>query len=355
MGTVNSMAIKPNGRVAYYDRLRILAMIGVVLVHVCAGTVTELAADRQALGFTWHLVNLLDSASRFAVPIYLMLTGALLLEDDRALSLRDILKRRIVPVAVPLALWTVIYGVLRFLWQGLLGEDFVPTKALSSLLSQPVEVHLWYLYALIAIYLVMPFLRLIIKYAPRKLVVYGVVLWLIYSSLMRSAGGLFPQLQLPNYGNMDVLGGYLGYVLLGWVLATTERVPKRSWLIAGAVVCTLTTAVATYLMTKSAGELNAVFYQYFMPNVVGQSVCVFLCMRATPETASPWCAPVAELAFGVYVTQQLFVVLLTPLLRILPAILTPLLAPAVVAILSVILTVLLRKTRVTRLLFLGGR
>ncbi len=351
MGTANSMATKPNGRVAYYDRLRILAMIGVVLVHVCAGTVTELAAD----GFTWHLTNLLDAASRFAVPVYLMLTGALLLGDDRALSLRDILKRRMVPVAVPLAVWTVIYGVLRFAWQGMLHEDFVLTQALSSLFSKPIEVHLWYLYALLAIYLVLPFLRLIVKHAPRKLIVYGVALWLIYSSLMRAAGGLFPQLALPVYGNLDFLGGYLGYVLLGWVLATTERVPSRPLLITGAVVCTLITTAATYLMTRSAGELNAVFYQYFMPNVVGQSICVFLWMRTTSETASSWCAPVAELSFGVYLTHQLFVVLLTPLLRILPAILTPLLATPIVAVLSVILTVLLRKTKVTRFLFLGGR
>lgn len=50
-------------------------MLGVILIHGSALYLEELAAGGQALGAAWHLVNLLDSFSRFSVPVFLMITG----------------------------------------------------------------------------------------------------------------------------------------------------------------------------------------------------------------------------------------------------------------------------------------
>lgn len=58
---------------------------------------SEVAADGQTLTFGWHLANVLDAASRFAVPLFLMLTGALLLGSDKALSVKHLLSRRLPP------------------------------------------------------------------------------------------------------------------------------------------------------------------------------------------------------------------------------------------------------------------
>ena len=73
-------------RIGYYDALRVAAMIGVILIHVCAQAATDLAAEGQTLGIGWHAANLLDSLGRFAVPVYLMITGgAASREAERAL------------------------------------------------------------------------------------------------------------------------------------------------------------------------------------------------------------------------------------------------------------------------------
>ncbi len=58
---------------------------------------------RQTLTFGWHLANVLDAASRFAVPLFLMLTGALLLGSDKAfVRKKHLLSRRLPRVLVPL-------------------------------------------------------------------------------------------------------------------------------------------------------------------------------------------------------------------------------------------------------------
>ena len=96
-------------RIGYMDGLRAAAMVGVILIHVCAKAATALAADGQALGVSWQLANLLDALGRFAVPAYLMVTGGLLLGSDRALSVRETLRRRVVRIAAPLVFWTAAY------------------------------------------------------------------------------------------------------------------------------------------------------------------------------------------------------------------------------------------------------
>lgn len=84
-----------------------------------------------------------------------------------------------------------------------------------------------------------------------------------FSSLWRAAAGPDPGAALPDYANLDILGGYLGYVLLGWLLTTTERTPSKGLCTAGFLAGLLVTAGGTWFMTRRAGELNGVFLPVF--------------------------------------------------------------------------------------------
>lgn len=353
--TVETRPAQSGGRVAYYDGLRIAAMVGVILIHVCAKYATSLAADGQALGIAWHLANLLDAAGRFAVPVYLMITGGLLLGSDSSLSVGTVLKKRVVRVAVPLVFWTAVYIVL----QAATVTDYDWKAAVLSLFSQPAEVHLWYLYALIAVYLLLPLLRLIVKYAPRRLLWYGVGLWLIFSCLWRAAAGLIPALALPDYANLDLLGGYLGYVLLGWLLSTQPRTPRRGLCLAAALAGAAVTAAATWVMTRRAGELNGVFYQYFMPNVILTAAGVFLWFRGMGEKRmrppSPVWQALSGLSFGVYLSHEVFVRLLEPVFAPLPAAAGMLLLSAAVLLISLAVSWVLERIPGVRFVTLGER
>lgn len=294
-------------RVGYYDALRVAAMIGVILIHVCAQSATRLAADGQALGVGWHVANLLDSLGRFAVPAYLMITGGLLLDGQP--SLRTVYRKRIPRVAVPLLFWTVVYLVL----QAVMVEGYDWKSAIGGLVGNPAEIHLWYLYALIAVYLLLPFLQLLVHHAPRPLLWYGIALWLVFSCLWRAAAGLIPALELPAYANLDLLGGYLGYVMLGWLLSTQERLPGKGACVAAAVIGVVITAAGTWLMTWRAGELNAVFYQYFMPNVILAAAGIFCLFRRKVRGSCAWLRRLSGLSFGVYLVHEVFLRLLNPL------------------------------------------
>lgn len=345
-------------RVGYYDWLRIAAMAGVILIHVCALFATDLAAGGQKLGPAWHLANLLNSFSRPAVPLYLMITGALLLPRDDSLSLAVIGRRRIVRVAVPLLFWSAVYILLKTF----MVEGYSITGAITALVHEPAEVHLWYLYALIAIYLLLPLLRLIVKHASQTMILYIIGLWVLFSSLWRAAAGLIPALALPDYANLDILAGYVGYVLLGHVLATIKKVPSAlitmGIYVAGGVV----TTAATWIMTGRAGELNGVFYQYFMPNVLVMAAALFLAFRKLgeardgmrmPGKAGKVVSALSSLSFGVYLIHEVFLRVLQPLMAGMFNTLAIIVLAAAVFVLSLAASFLLMQIPYVRFVTLG--
>lgn len=342
-------------RLACYDRMRVLSVVAVAAASIANRLVNWGAADGQKLGFTWHLANLVDSAAQFAVPLILMVVGALLLGKEESADLKAVLRRRVLTLLLPLAVWSVIYALFRFVWQGVSGENFVLSEAVRSVLHTPTASHLWVFYLLIAVYLALPLLRVLVQHAPRSLLIYAVVLWLIYSSVWPALSALFPALALPSYGSLTVLAGYLGYPLLGWLLATAKTVPHTRWIVTGWVSGVLITAISTALLTASAGEANLVTYQACMPNIVLMSVCAFLFCRAydRPTVFSPWLTPMAQHAFGMYAVHELLALLLQPLMQRIPGLVSLLFFPALVWLLSLVLAVFLRRTKGTRLVFLG--
>lgn len=342
-------------RLACYDRMKVIAVLGVMMGTISNILVNQEAAERKALGFTWHLANLMDCAAQFAVPLILMMVGALLLQKEESADFKAVLHRRVWYLFIPLSVWTLVYFLFRLIYSGVLKDGFVAVDAIRSLLHTPVVSHLWLFYLLLALYLLVPFLRLLVQYAPRKLILYGVVLWFIYNSLWPALSALWPVLALPSYGNLSMMGGYVGYLLLGWLLATTEQVPSPTSMAVGWGVLSVLTAIFTALLTKEAGEANLVLCSPLMPNVVLMGVCAFLFCRAfdRPTVFSPWLSPMAQVAFGVYAVHELFVLLLTPLIRLIPGVVSLLFAPILVGIASLIVVAFLRQTPVTRLLFMG--
>ncbi len=344
-------------RVACFDRIRVIGMAAVVYSAVCGLLIQQGAADGHVLTFSWHVANLFGAATQFAVPLLLMGLGALLLEKESSVSLKEVLRDRVLMLLIPLAVWSLIYMVFRFLWQGPMGEQIMPADMLRSLLNTPAAPHLWLFYLLIAVYLLLPFLRLLVQHAPRGLILYATILWIGYNSFFPILSGLFPNLALPAYGSANPLGGYLGYLLLGWLLFTTEWRPSRRLMLIGYGISVIATAIGAALMTHSAGEANVVFYQAYMPNIILMSIFLFMVCRDFDRSTvfSPWLPPMAQFSMGMYGVFELFYLLLVPVMRSIPLIVSFLFAPPLIWVLSLISVAFMRRVKIVRLLFMGDR
>ena len=93
-------------RILSYDILRILAILAVVMIHTsCQGFYT---LPVNTTSFKTSL--LLDSLSRFAVPIFVMISGALMLDETKDLSSKKIFKKTLT-LFIALCVWSFVYSV----------------------------------------------------------------------------------------------------------------------------------------------------------------------------------------------------------------------------------------------------
>ena len=135
----------------YLDYLRVFAALSVVWMHT--------AADGLRCGVTrgWHLMNLVTSLAFTAVPLFLMISGYLLLSDARTLRTDLLLRHRIPRLLLPLVGWTLVSALWSCLRWGMPFGDFL--RLFVGGLYNPILVPYWFIFALLAIYLVSPLLR----------------------------------------------------------------------------------------------------------------------------------------------------------------------------------------------------
>ena len=97
----DNLCIK-NNRIVYFDILNILAILAVVAMH-CNGIVHGNPRIRA-----WNTSLIVDCIFYWAVPIFLMLSGATLMKYRERYDTKNFFKKRFLKVFIPLCFWSII-------------------------------------------------------------------------------------------------------------------------------------------------------------------------------------------------------------------------------------------------------
>lgn len=164
------------------------------------------------------------------VPLFFMITGALILPNR--LSPIDFWKKRMPRIVFPLIFWGGVYTVLRFLSSDLQLLDFFRVHPLDfPLQGDPV---LWYLWMLIGLYLIIPYLNSEMIIQKNTLALF-LLFWLI-SSVTPILEHIEPLLlgKNPYHHNFDMFiyfSGYIGYMFAGKYIDTYMQINKTKTII----------------------------------------------------------------------------------------------------------------------------
>lgn len=78
-------------RIYAFDLLKIFASLAVVLVHISSSRFLQ----HDVTSFDWQVFNLWDSACRWCVPVFVMVSGALLLNPNKKIDIASMVKKYI--------------------------------------------------------------------------------------------------------------------------------------------------------------------------------------------------------------------------------------------------------------------
>lgn len=193
----------------YPEAIRIFAILGVIFNHT-DGFYYFMHTDNP---FTWLYSLVLAVIARTAVPLFFMVSGALLLGKEE--SLKELFGKRVVRILVVLLSVSVLY----YLFDVARGtaDAFRLSELITKIANNTVRPSFWFLYEYLFFLLVLPFFRKLAPKLDRALMVYLVLLRAIFSMLLpvlQEFTGLSVKFDI-NFG-----GGYLYFALVGYFLST---------------------------------------------------------------------------------------------------------------------------------------
>ncbi|KAF2510806.1 acyltransferase family protein [Flavobacterium zhairuonense] len=273
--------------------LRIMATFSVILIHVSASLVTKYG---QISFFDWNVANFFDSISRYSVPMFFMISGALLLGRDYELI--DFLKKRLGKILPPFIIWSTIYSLLN---RYLFGEDSFNLVKVVKDVFYGSKYHLWFIFALLGVYLMVPILRKWIKNASNKEIQYVLIIWLLTVTLtIPNLKIYFPKI------NLVYFSGYIGYFILGYYLSMFKFkiVVPISFIILGLTITFLGTCHFTVLNS----EPYYYFYEHLSLNTFLVSSGLFMLFNkahSSNKNIHLFVERLNQLCFGIYLMHPL--------------------------------------------------
>ena len=207
-------------KIFYLDLLRAMACAIVVMFHS-----TGEYGDVYSVDF-WAS-NIFEAFARIGVPLFVMISGALMLNEDYEYTPRK-LKKHVLKMVSFFVIWSAIYCV-KFVFNGELSVWGI----LADFIKGPY--HLWFVPMIVGLYLILPLLRLWVKKENKKQVEYFLILSLLFASVLPNlikhlseVSSAFEILNAPlsNLGISYVLG-YTGYFVFGWYLNSFEIKHKK--------------------------------------------------------------------------------------------------------------------------------
>lgn len=263
-----------NGIALPVDLIRTIAIILVILLHASIEPNPNISQmSPEGVQLFW-VSNVYNSISRTAVPLFVMLTGALLLQPTKQNEpLRLFFRKRWNRIGLPVLFWGAIYFAYDFTIKG---NPLTITSFLQGILAGPY-VHFWYLYLLIGLYLITPLIRVLVAHANWILMKYFLLLWLVGTGIVSLLTLNAPISSQAAWfeSNVFILTGIVGYFILG---AYVNKLQTRlTYLCLGLAVGTLSTILTTYFVI---GHLGEAYSQFFLTansiTVIVASITLFL-------------------------------------------------------------------------------
>jgi len=320
----------------WINNLRLVALYAVIILHVTSLLLMQYGKVSIS---DWMVADFFNATVRFAVPVFVMITGALLLH--REYEIGGFLKKRLGRVVVPFLFWSLIY-----IGYSLYNEEITFTnngwanyRLVLHLLKVGSSYHLWYVYMLIGLYFFIPVIGKFVRHASEKEILYFLAVWFVIL--------LVTQPYLSRYNpsvDMHYFAGFVGYLVLGHYLAFNDFKIKhlRLWMILLFVLSVLLIAIGSRLIVTNREWPGTMFYEPVSPPVVLLALSVFMIFKLSAPKLSPVIIRIRDFAgsynYGIYLAHALVLYFLEDPFGVSYKLCTPIVAIPLTALLCFIIT-----------------
>lgn len=249
-------------RVDYLDTLRVIACFLVVLCHV-----GDYYAECETGGFGLAWSKLI-TLTRPCVPLFILLSGTLLL--PLKVESGKFIKRRFIRIGIPVLIWSILYVFFPLPVETVFGG---PPNAftgemniyLYNLMMIPLNftasnIHFWFIYSIIGLYLFMPIISPWVKKASKREMLWFLYIWgftLLFPYIRLWFPEIHGECTWNNHGMLIYFSGYLGYIILGLFLHRYNTLSAKKSCLIGALLFIVGYIITYKGLWFDIGRLNS--------------------------------------------------------------------------------------------------
>ena len=317
--------VSDKNRIVFIDYIRVIACFLVMLVHASenfyaadasglAGNVSMLANESNRFWVAFHDGFL----GRTCVPLFIIVSAFLLVPMKPGQTMGQFYKRRFTRILPPMLAFMLIYTFLPLAWGGMTWE-----QSLSDLKRIPFNFpsmagHLWFMYPLISLYLIIPVVSPWLEKALAKEERTFLLLFVLSTFIPWLHRFVSPELWGECFWNgftaLWYCSGYLGYLVLAHYIHYHLDWSRKRKLTVG-WICFLIGAAFTgwsFWWKGVPGELIETpalewSWEFCTPNVLLATFGIFLVFSCISQGKAPRIVTtLSKCSFGMYLMHLLF-------------------------------------------------
>ena len=279
-------------RWVYMDVCKIVAIVVIVFTNIVSGVWGSVEVG----SFAWNVLTAYNGLSRFSVPLFFMILGALLINPLKDLSIKQIYLKYLLPIFTSFLFWSTAYVLFTYaIYSPEVFSNFNFHEFITKVLIGDPYRH-WFVFLIIQFYIVLPLLRAIAR--NKDICICFLVLWIIFSLFITSLNRIPAVFTMPEAANAvvtEILGflsrikpmmviDYMGFAVLGYYIHTCKT-PRTTGYIAMLVfIASIAyTILMTNYMSIRMGAPNETFFENLSFNNCIAAASFMVIMKAFGE------------------------------------------------------------------------
>lgn len=294
-----------NRRIVSFSYMRALACAAIIVLHTVYSSVllygNSITAEQNIIS------QIVCNNMMWAVPCFVMVTGALLLDEKKTITIEKIGKNYIFRMLKVLVIFSIIFWIFDMVMNKETFSAAAFLNAFSEIFTGTGWSHMWYIYLLIGLYLLLPFYRMIASHGTEQEIKYLLVIYVVFLSVL-------PITQIWNLKSgfyIHVSTIYPFYLFCGYVMH--KRMLKIGKVFSGILAAVATLGIALMTVLKWKYNLQTVdgLWSYSSILVVGQAVGIFTLIDQwqwnEKSILEKMLDKIDKCSFGIYLIHMMFV------------------------------------------------
>lgn len=283
------------------DCTRIIAVLAVIMIHTAMGFVKF---DVNSSTYMWG--NIFDALARVGVPLFVMVSGALMLDEEKTISFKILFSKYILNIALLFISWSIFYLIPEIAKAIIRNKPITFNNIIKQLISG--GFHMWYLIMIIGLYLTIPILKLFVKKENSTKILYIILVSVVFvfsPALLACLykfnsvfGVLYEQLARFDYG---FLGIFPTYFITGWYVTHVGINHKKS-----IYLLSLISVLVIIILVQITGNYNAAYSNSnILVYLYSLGVFTFITNICRNKVSPKIVEKLSNLTFGVYIIHAI--------------------------------------------------